>query len=110
MRAKPLKFDGTNIYMPCEPQDATHVTLNFPGPVGTLILPVILKGTREGTNCWSWNGDVDKPTLKPSIKTNGGTYLCHTFVNDGKVIFLDDCTHEFKGQTLDMLEIEEHNE
>jgi hypothetical protein len=32
---------------------------------------------------------------------------CHTFVNDGRVHFLSGCTHEFAGQTLDLLDVEE---
>jgi len=30
-------------------------------------VPVQIKGTREGTGNWTWNGDVDYPTLKPSL-------------------------------------------
>lgn len=41
-------------------------------------------------------------------KLEGSTYniVCHTWINDGKVQFLSDCSHEFAGQTLDLLDVE----
>lgn len=109
MKAKPVKLIYGEGYVPAPIEEATHVTLNFPGPVGLLTLPVIRSGTREGTGCWTWNGDVDKPTLRPSVKTtqNWNGLVCHTWVNDGQAQFLDDCTHELRGQTVDMLEVPE---
>ena len=137
MKAKPLKFiDGTG-YIPCEPNEATHLQIHMPGPFPYRLLPVMISGTRKGTNNWTWNGDIEKPTLKPSILTKTKIFtkrgnedykkwydngcpelvketnfeseevICHTWINDGKVIFLDDCTHEFKGQTVDLLNIED---
>jgi hypothetical protein len=104
MKAVPMIL-GAGGYDRCEPSDATHLKLNFPGPQGTLIIPVMIGGTRDGTPNWTWNGDVEKPTLKPSIKTHGCDYLCHSFVNDGLVTFLEDCSHDLKGQTLEMLDV-----
>lgn len=108
MKAKPVKLIYGEGYQDCDIHDATHVNLNFPGPVGRLTLPIIIKGTREGSNCWSWNGDTDKPTLRPSILTTREhiSLRCHTLVNDGKAQFLDDCSHDLRGQTVDMLEVE----
>ena len=125
MKAKPVKLIYGEGYFDAPVDKATHVELNFPGPVGKLFLPVILKGTRDGTNCWTWNGDTEKPTLRPSVLTEGvwritdgeyeelmsGKYVkprpyrCHTWVNDGQAQFLDDCSHELRGQTVDMLEV-----
>ncbi len=56
---------------------------------------------------WSWNGDVDRPTFQPSILVNPGrsnpeAHLCHSFVADGRIQFLGDCTHELAGQTVDL--------
>lgn len=137
MKAKPLKFiEGTG-YIPCKISEATHLQLNMPGPFAYRNLPVMIDGTRKGTGNWTWNGDVDKPTLKPSLLTRAKLFtdqghkdymawykqgcpplecgvefeskemICHTWITDGKVIFLDDCTHELKGQTLDLLNIED---
>lgn len=62
-----------------------------------------------------FNGDMDSPTLSPSLmcwyeygeeKTR---YCCHSFVKDGKMQFLSDCTHPLAGQTVDLLDVpEEH--
>lgn len=111
MKAMPMALMEDVGYMRCEVEHATHVKLNFPGPAGEIFLPVIQSGTRSGTGCWTWNGDVEKPTLKPSVLTQGCNdksptfFRCHTWVNDGQAQFLDDCSHELRGQTVDLLEI-----
>jgi hypothetical protein len=125
MKAKPVKLVYGQGYVDAPSEEATHVVLNFPGPVGILHLPVIIKGTRDGTNCWTWNGDTEKPTLRPSVLTEGTEritdeehailmadgkveprpYRCHTWVNDGQAQFLDGCSHALRGQTVDMLEV-----
>lgn len=55
---------------------------------------------------WSWNGDWIKPTFSPSLlinKNKEGQYpLCHTFITEGKIQFLADCTHDLAGKTIDM--------
>jgi hypothetical protein len=130
MKARPMKaeYDGDKIleYIPCQASEATHVMLHCPGPFWCRIIPVILKGTRAGTGCWTWNGDIEKPTLRPSLKTCGpkatdeqmnriraGENLhipdtvCHSWIKDGKIQFLPDCTHDLAGQTLDLLECED---
>lgn len=110
MKAKPLRWDeDRKLYYPCEPAQATHVELYMPGPSPFRLLPVILKGKRSGTGCWSWNGDTEKPTLKPLIRTTtrdgDEKTVCHTWINDGKAQFLADCTHELAGQTMDLREV-----
>ncbi len=53
---------------------------------------------------WSWNGDIDKPTFQPSVRIDSlGT---HFFITDGRIQFLNDCTHKFKGQTVDMEDVD----
>ncbi len=32
--------------------------------------------------------------------------VCHTWITNGQVIFLGDCSHDLAGQTLDLLDIE----
>lgn len=56
---------------------------------------------------WTFNGDVEKPTLSPSIKmTFHDGKICHSHVKDGKIIFCDDCTaHELSGKTMDLLDV-----
>lgn len=60
----------------------------------------------EDTHVWEWNGDREKPTISPSILVQGGSYnhVCHSFVRDGQIQFLSDCTHELAGQTVELPE------
>lgn len=77
----------------------------------------------QGEYAWSWNGDVILPTFQPSVlvqgmkttKTvegrwngewerdangNGIKQRCHSFVKDGVMEFLSDCTHALAGQKV----------
>ncbi len=65
---------------------------------------------------WGFNGDDNKPTITPSILNRTGKFadpdwkepdepgvwstICHCFVRDGNIQFLNDCTHKLKGQTV----------
>lgn len=98
-------------WIPCEVHEATHVRFNSPGPISNVLLPVLvgMSKTRAGTHCWSWNGDVEKPTIRPSILHDfrpHDSLVNHLWITDGQVIFLGDCSHEFAGQTLDLLDVE----
>lgn len=106
MKAKPVKNVIGKGYVECLVNEATHVMLNIPGPTGILTLPVILHGTRKGTGCWTWNGSTDKPTLRPSVLTTGHNFRCHSWINDGQAQFLPDCSHDFAGKTLELLNVE----
>lgn len=79
-----------------------------------------------GSHPWTWNGDVERPTFQPSILVRSGHYashfngscwctynaehpddpvsfkcaICHSFVTDGQIQFLNDCTHELAGKTV----------
>ena len=57
---------------------------------------------------WSFNGDFEKPTFTPSIhyKTEGKT-VCHSFIADGKIQFLNDSTHALTGQTVDLPDVDD---
>lgn len=60
-----------------------------------------------------WIIDLLNNTLYPSVLVRcpdpdkPGTFLsvCHTFVRDGKIQFLNDCTHKLSGKTVDMVEL-----
>jgi len=103
MKASPKKWidKAKGIMDTCIPQEADLVILHMPGCFPNRMIPV--KGPHP---VWSWNQDTERPTLKPSIRTRAGDQVCHSFVTDGKVKFLNDCTHEFAGQTVDLLEVE----
>ena len=62
---------------------------------------------------WTWNGSKEAPTFSPSIlvyshqamredNTIYSTPQCHSFVTDGRIQFLSDCTHALAGQTVDL--------
>ncbi len=56
---------------------------------------------------WTWNGDTEKPTVNPSALSDDGMgNISHLFIRDGKLVYLNDCTHELKGKTVDMVDIE----
>lgn len=65
----------------------------------------------SGAARWTFNGDFDKPTFSPSLNTwitgtNGEVRSrCHSFIRDGRIQFLGDCTHALAGQTVDLPEI-----
>ncbi len=69
--------------------------------------------TVGGPPSWSFNYDMVKPTVSPSLLITGhlgrdlagedryGT--CHSFIRDGMIQFLDDCTHALRGRTVPLL-------
>lgn len=68
---------------------------------------VTVRGQNEcGAGPWKWNGDEERPALSPSVKhrrvDEEGEYVCHHFVERGRIRYLNDCTHEFAGRTIMM--------
>jgi hypothetical protein len=82
---------------------------------------------------WTFNGDFVKPTFRASLLCRSGHYMpehkgdvcwctysaehpnepapfvcrvCHSFVTDGKIQYLSDCTHDLAGQTIDLKPID----
>ncbi len=60
---------------------------------------------------WDWNGDVNKPTVSPSLLVQSGKLnaeghymptVCHSFIKDGMIQFLGDCTHKLANQTVEL--------
>lgn len=62
----------------------------------------IIYGTKDG---WTWNGDLENPTISPSVLVydDSGT-LCHSFVTNGRIQFLDDCKHQLANKTVELPE------
>lgn len=58
---------------------------------------------------WGFNGNIENPTFTPSIKVTypvkGFDHICHSFVANGRIQYLNDCTHHLAGQTIDLPEI-----
>ena len=66
----------------------------------------------KGPNAWNWNGDVNKPSLSPSVLATRRTgdavsCRCHHYVTNGQIQFLGDCTHKSAGKTVDMMEFDD---
>lgn len=73
---------------------------------------------------WTFNGDLERPTFTPSVLVGGVQWapsmgfhkpnhvgiavgepiVCHSFVTDGRIEFLGDCTHALAAQTVDLPE------
>jgi len=62
---------------------------------------------------WTFNGDYHAPTFDPSYRTwndpdpraaEGSKYRtgwnCHSYIRNGQIEFLPDCTHKLAGQTV----------
>jgi hypothetical protein len=61
---------------------------------------------------WTFNQNFDKPTITPSIlvnaeRKNPNTPVCHSFVTNGMIEFLNDCSHDKAGMTMEIPEMEE---
>jgi hypothetical protein len=125
MKAKPLRKGEDGRMEACEAAQATHVLIKIPGPTGNVLLPVVTGNTsRINTGCWSWNGDTEKPTLKPSLRTEGlmpmsdreierlkaghqvspQPFVCHIWVTNGEAYFLSDTTHSLVNETHPLLD------
>jgi hypothetical protein len=98
-----------------------------PAPAGYTESPHYANSPR-----WTWNGDLERPTFSPSLLVTSGHYAkgretpdpagcycnadedfgpwacyrCHSFIREGRIQFLSDCTHALAGQTADLPEIE----
>ena len=81
---------------------------------------------------WLWNGDLVRPTFSPSVLVRSGHHVpgqegkpcwcsygerygrkapfacevCHSFVTNGAIQFLADCTHGLAGQTVPLPPVE----
>lgn len=73
---------------------------------------------------WAFNEDFENPTFSPSVLVKGvqditdeeydlimsgkhiepRPFVCHSFVTDGKIQYLNDCTHLLAGQTVELLD------
>lgn len=75
-------------------------------PGCTRMHPVWVGPPRNGSGypVWTWNRSMEKPTFTPSLLVYESKYdpRCHSFITDGRIQFLDDCTHALKGQTVDI--------
>lgn len=105
-----------------------HLRFDCPGCGGPHIVNL------TGQHAWAFNGDFERPTLSPSVLVRTGHYcnrppvpgncacdfqqrfpdedpwdwpcsICHSYVREGRIEFLNDCTHSLAGQTVELPEI-----
>lgn len=99
MKAKLNNYDGVD-----------YLSFKVNDEIGITQVPVITKGTRNGTNAWTWNGDLENPTLRPSLRTSyhNGKELTeiHYWLNDGIADCLSDCKDGNAGKKIVLLEME----
>lgn len=59
---------------------------------------------------WGYNENPEAPTFTPSVLVRWNereeTKVCHSFVTDGRIQYLNDCTHGLAGQAVDLPEWE----
>jgi hypothetical protein len=59
-----------------------------------------------GKASWTWDGNLEEPTLSPSILSEGYC-RCHSYLKKGVFHFLEDCTHPLAGQQVPMPDLPE---
>jgi len=75
---------------------------------------VRLKNAAQGP-LWSWDGSLESPTFTPSVLVRTSlpqghgqpdieSGVCHSYVTNGQIQFLGDCTHELAGKTVPLSE------
>lgn len=105
--------------------DARLVAIRCPGCNEQHVLRI------AGPDAWGYNGNPDAPTFTPSLLTTSGHFLsthqpgarcwctynaehpddpvtfhcsrCHSFITDGRIQFLGDCSHALANQTVPLL-------
>lgn len=65
----------------------------------------------RGKPTWTYNNDAERPTVQPSILVRSGNAqgptVCHSFITNGQIQYLTDCTHTLAGQTIDLTDFDE---
>jgi len=61
---------------------------------------------------WHFNHNYKLPTFQPSVLNKSLQYndeldkmephVCHLFITNGQISFLNDCSHELAGQTVEL--------
>ena len=67
---------------------------------GLHMLPV---NTTVKEPAWSWDGNLEKPTITPSILTGRDSdKICHSYLKEGIFQFLEDSTHSLAGTFVEI--------
>lgn len=104
--------------------DAEHGTYRFRCPAGHDHFINTIVPNQQAAQ-WGFNGNLDKPTFTPSVNERAGrfvdvnikgneewlsdpanSYQCHFIITDGFIYFCGDCSHDLKGQTLELPDLD----
>lgn len=85
------------------------------GGIGLHMLPVnsFSEQAKVGDKrpMWEWDGNLEKPDLRPSILTKGGPknnpYVCHSYLREGVFQYFGNCTHSLVNQHVPMVDLPE---
>lgn len=97
----------------------TYVRIHCPGCDSAHMVRVAGPGGMGAGPKWDFNDNFDMPTIAPSILV---TYpanpdadddfaewrqerKCHSYVRNGRIEFLSDCTHALASKTVDLPEV-----
>ncbi len=61
----------------------------------------------QGPHQWEWDGNLESPTLAPSLLYPEKKIRCHLFLKNGIIDFLGDCGHALAGQKVPIADIPE---
>lgn len=99
-------------------KDEHYDEVSFKCPGCKLYHNLAFNGNPNPLKIWGFNGDLNNPTITPSILSTiemtedsiskslfKGNNICHSFVTNGKIQFLGDCTHPLKNTTIELQEI-----
>jgi hypothetical protein len=89
---------------PVEPTGCYSFWFWCPGCDGAHKIDVYPDGNSGSNPGWSFDGNYETPTFSPSLLCRGQR-TCHSFVQAGKIQFLNDCQHALAGQTVDLPQI-----
>lgn len=64
----------------------------------------------EGSPCWDFDGNYEKPTFSPSLLCRkDGPNRCHSFIKNGIIEFLGDCQHELANKHVPIPNWDDHH-
>ena len=49
---------------------------------------------------WYFNNNYEMPTFNPSILVTFTVKVCHSFIKEGRIDYLSDCSHHLSGKNV----------
>ena len=108
-----VRIDGAQLME----QPDSFMEVKFEGLEVTLMFmpgvpcPIMIAISGADGPVWKWNGDKKNPTFSPSILTRlpweGLEVVNHVFIRDGRIQYLNDCSHEYSGMTMELPKLNE---